>query len=80
MICNEGLLLLILFDDLICEKGPLLKRLKTVLYINTCNEYLCIYSNCMDTKTVFRGVLTVLPFHKSGHKRFDRSDPLLQIM
>ena len=39
------------------------------------NYLLFMVTVCMYTK----GVLTGVPFHKSGHKRFNRSGPLLQI-
>ena len=35
---------------------------------------LCIYN---VYETVFQGVLTVVPFHKSGHKCFARSGSLI---
>ena len=70
--------------DQICEKRPLLKHLKNGLYTHSwyvctvtlmvmCGVCNCMYTNC------FWDVLTVVPFHKSGHKCFARSVILLQI-
>ena len=55
---------------------PLLKHLKkTCIYISC---YICttICGNCMYMKLSLRCFYSA-PFHKSEHKCFDRSDPLL---
>ena len=64
--------------DFICEKGLLLKHFKK-LYINSCYIFTTIHDNCVYTK-LFLMFLTVASFHKSSHKCFDISGPLLQIM
>ena len=58
--------------DMICDKGLLLKYLNKHLCILTVTIYVTVYIKNW-------GVLTVVPFHKSGYNCFDRSGPLLQI-
>ena len=64
---------------LICEKGPLFNISKNSLCIHTVYIlYINIDGNCMDTK-LFLMCFNSGPFHKSSHKCFDRSVPLMQI-
>ena len=62
MIYNMGPLLSKLFNDLICEKGPLLKHLKQ-FYIHTVTKNSCAYiATVWIRKLVFEAFLTVSLF------------------
>ena len=58
--------------------GPLLKHLKKQFCIHTFLIYTTIYGKRMDTKLFLR-CFSSGPFHKSGHKCFEKSGPLFQI-
>ena len=79
--------------DLICNKGPLLaKHLWPNLWkgttVKTSQNHFCIHTVAiyaelfivtLSIQNCFWGILTMVPFHKSGHKCFNISGPLLQI-
>ena len=75
LICNKRPLLAN-SCDLIWVKGPYIHIY--ILYTYSCFVYTTIHGNCVYTKP-FLDVLTMVPFHKSGHKWFDRSGPIMQI-